>query len=73
MWRLHKQKIVSTASTHAEYYAFADCVAEVLPIRGVWNDLDVEILDSVNISEDKTGAIWLAKNEKFPKNLTTLT
>lgn len=68
MWRSQKQKIVSRASTHAEYYALADCVEEVLPIKGVLGDLDVDIKDGINIYEDNTGAIGLAKNGKFSKN-----
>lgn len=68
MWKPQKQNIVSRASTHAEYYALADCVEEVLPIRGVLSDIDVKVEGSVKIYEDNTGAIALAKNGKFNKN-----
>ncbi|RVE51958.1 hypothetical protein evm_003424 [Chilo suppressalis] len=61
MWKSHKQKIVSRASTHAEYYALADCVEEVLPLIGVLCDLGVEIRDPVKIYEDNSGAIALSK------------
>ncbi|KAF2881362.1 hypothetical protein ILUMI_24805 [Ignelater luminosus] len=36
-----KQKIVSRASTHAEYYALVNCVEEVTSIKGVLTDLGV--------------------------------
>ena len=39
LWKAQKQKIVSRTSTHAEYYALADCVEEVLPNRGLLKDL----------------------------------
>ncbi|KAG6438785.1 hypothetical protein O3G_MSEX000222 [Manduca sexta] len=66
-WKSQKQKIVSRASTHAEYYALADCVEEVLPIKGVLSDLDV-VINCIKIYEDNTGAIALSKNGKFCKN-----
>lgn len=68
MWRSQKQKIVSRASTHAEFYALANCVEEVLPIKGVLCDLGVNVLNPVNVYEDNSGAIALAKNGKFCKN-----
>lgn len=68
MWKTHKQRIVSRASTHAEYYALADCVTEVLPVIGILGDLDVKISKPVKIYEDNSGAISLSKNGKFCKN-----
>lgn len=68
MWKTHKQKIVSRASTHAEYYALADCVEEVLPVIGLLGDLDVVVKGPVKIFEDNSGAIALSKNGKFCKN-----
>lgn len=68
MWKTHKQKIVSRASTHAEYYALADCVEEVLPVKGVLGDLGVAVKGPIKIFEDNSGAIALSKNGKFCKN-----
>lgn len=65
MWKTNKQKVVSRASTHAEYYALANCVEEVLPIRGILSDFDVQLSGPVPIFEDNTGAIALAKGGKF--------
>lgn len=67
-WKSQKQKIVSRASAHAEYYALAECVEEVLPIKGILHELSYNINDGINIYEDNTGAICLAKNGKFSKN-----
>lgn len=68
LWKSQKQKIVSRASTHAEYYALAEAVSEILPIRGILSELNVELNTAVKIYEDNTGAISLSKNGKFSKN-----
>lgn len=44
---------------------YNDCVEEVLQIRGVLSDLDVEIKDNVKIYEDNTSTICLTKNKKL--------
>lgn len=44
LWKSKKQAIVSRASTHAEFYALAECVQEVLPVRGILNDFDIKLL-----------------------------
>jgi len=67
-WKSKKQSIVSRASTHAEYYALAECVEEVLPIKGILNDIDIKIDNPIKIYEDNSGAIILAKHGKFAKN-----
>lgn len=67
LWKTQKQKIVSRASTHAEYYALADCVTEVLPIQGLLNELKIECKPTT-IYEDNIGAIALGNNGKFTKN-----
>ncbi|KAK2578108.1 hypothetical protein KPH14_000538, partial [Odynerus spinipes] len=68
LWKSQKQKIVSRASTHAEYYALANCVEEILPIRGILNELEIKLHGPVTIYEDNAGAILLAKNGNFSKN-----
>lgn len=66
-WKSQKQKTVSRASTHAEYYALADCVEEVLQIKGVLSDIGIDT-NCIKIFEDNTGAIALSKSGKFCKN-----
>ncbi|KAF2891050.1 hypothetical protein ILUMI_15123, partial [Ignelater luminosus] len=68
LWKSQKQKIVSRASTHAKYYALADCVEKVIPIKGILTDLGVMVNPPIKIYEDNTGAIALAKKGKFSKN-----
>lgn len=68
MWKSQKQKIVSRASTHAEFYALADCVEELLPIKGILDDLNLKITSAIKIYEVNSGAIAFAKNGKFSKN-----
>ena len=67
-WKSQKQKIVSRASTHAEYYALAECVQETLPIRRILTELGINLTNAVKIYEDNTGAISLGKNRNFSKN-----
>lgn len=67
-WKSQKQKIVSRASTHAEYYALASCVEELIPINGVLEEIGINLEKAINIYEDNSGAIALAKNGKFCKN-----
>ena len=68
-WKVQKQKIVTRASTHAEYYALADCVSELLPIKNFLAELNLNV-DSPSpiIYEDNSGALCLGKNGKFSKN-----
>lgn len=68
LWKTQKQRVVSRASTHAEFYALADCVQEVIPIKGILSEFGIKKEDSVNIYEDNSGAIALSKHGKFSKN-----
>lgn len=68
LWRTQKQKVVSRASTHAKFYAIADCVEEVLPIKGILSDFNIRKDSPVKIYEDNSGAIAFSKNGKFSKN-----
>ncbi|KAK9679200.1 hypothetical protein QE152_g40211 [Popillia japonica] len=68
LWKSQKQKIVSRASTHAEYYALANCVEEIIPIQGILEELGITLSSPVKVYEDNSGAITLAKNGKFSKN-----
>ena len=67
LWKSLKQKVVSRASIHAEFYAIADCVEEILPIRGLLLEMGIKIDNAINVFEDNTGAISLEKNEKLMK------
>ncbi|KAF2896317.1 hypothetical protein ILUMI_09856 [Ignelater luminosus] len=60
--------VAERAPTHAEYYGLADCVQEIIPIKGILTDLGVTVNSPIKIYKDNTGAIALAKNGKFSKN-----
>ena len=68
-WKTIKQKTVSRSSTHAKYYALADAAEEVLYIKGILCDLNIEekYLCNIIIYEDNSGALTLAKNGNFVK------
>lgn len=68
LWKSQKQKIVSRASTHAEYYALADCVEEIIPIKGILSELNINVSKPITVYEDNSGAIILAQKGKFSKN-----
>lgn len=68
-WKIIKQKNVARASTHAEYYAIADALQELIFIKGVISDFNVDknLLLKTKVYEDNTGAIALANNGIFTK------
>lgn len=68
-WKTIKQKTVSRSSTHAEYYALADAAEEILFIKGILSDFNVDDahLCKIKIFEDNSGALALAKNGNFTK------
>lgn len=69
LWKTIKQKTVSRSSTHAEYYALADAAEEILFIKGILSDLNVDDahLCKIKLFEDNSGALALAKNGNFTK------
>lgn len=46
----------------------ASCVEELIPINGVLEEIGINLEKAINIYEDNSGAIALAKNGKFCKN-----
>lgn len=59
--------MASRASTHAEFYAIADFVEEVLPIKGISSELAAIKDSTIKIYEGISGAIVLSKHDKTLK------
>ena len=65
LWKLIKQGAVTSASTHAEYYAIADTIQEVKWLIGLLSELGERNCRPVPVFEDNSGAIVLAETGKF--------
>uniref|UniRef100_A0A2N9IRX0 Integrase catalytic domain-containing protein n=1 Tax=Fagus sylvatica TaxID=28930 RepID=A0A2N9IRX0_FAGSY len=64
-WRSKKQSVVARSSTEAEYRAFADTTAELLWLRWLLQDLDIDCSTTVPIHCDNRSAIQIAHNDVF--------
>ena len=68
-WKSHKQNTVTKCSTFAEYTAMSEAVTETLFIKNLLREtFEVELEKPINIYEDNSGAIAIAKFENFTKN-----
>ena len=67
-WKSRKQNIVTKSSTAAEYVALSDCVTELLLIRDLLKTFKIKINNPINVHEDNSGAISIAKFGNFTKN-----
>ena len=61
-WRSKKQKVVALSSTEAEYNALADMVKEVLYVKQLLEEVDIEVDTPIKIFIDNVGAIHMARN-----------
>ncbi|GKB32713.1 retrovirus-related pol polyprotein from transposon TNT 1-94 [Tanacetum coccineum] len=61
---------VATSNTEAEYMAFTETVKEAIWLRGLLEELGVE-LNTVAVNCDNQGAIHLLRNHVFMKRLST--
>ena len=68
-WKLRKQNVVTKCSTFAEYIALSEAVTECLFIRNLCNAMfEMNVNEAINIFEDNSGAVAIAKFGKFTKN-----
>lgn len=67
-WKSRKQKSVTKASTFAEYVALSEAVSELKFVKELLNILNVKLVKPINIYEDNSGALNIAKYGNFTKN-----
>ena len=67
-WKSRKQGSVTKSSTAAEYVGLSEVVSEVLLIKDLLNSFKVKIEKPINIHEDNSGAVNIAKYGNFTKN-----
>nr|GEX90347.1 retrovirus-related Pol polyprotein from transposon TNT 1-94 [Tanacetum cinerariifolium] len=63
-WRATLQHVVALSTTEAEYMALTEAVKEAIWLRGLLEELDVE-LNTVVVNCDNQGAIHLSQNQVF--------
>ena len=66
-WKSRKQGSVTKSSTAAEYVALSEAVSEVILIMDLLYSFKVEIKTPVNMYEDNSGAVNVAKYGNFTK------
>ena len=66
-WISRKQGSVTKSSTAAEYVALSEAVSEILQIKDLLSNFNVEIKKPVNVYEDNSGAVIIAKYGNFTK------
>ena len=60
-WKSRKQGSVTKSSTAAEYVALSEAVSEIGIINDLLSNFNVEIKKPVNVYEDNSGAVIIAK------------
>ena len=66
-WKSRKQGSVTKSSIAAEYVALSEAVSEILLIKDLISNFNVEIKKPVNVYEDNSGAVIIAKYGNFTK------
>ena len=66
-WKSRKQGSVTKSSTAAEYVALSEAVSEILLIRDLLSSFKIEIKEPINMYEDNSGAVSIAKYGNFTK------
>ena len=64
-WSSRKQDVVSTSTTEAEFYALAEATKEILWLKGLLADFNLETPPSISIHSDNKSTIAMVENEKF--------
>lgn len=67
-WKTRKQNSVTKSSTSAEYVALSEAVSELKLIKDLIEIFDLKFENPINIYEDNSGAISIAKFGNFTKN-----
>ena len=65
-WTCRKQNCVSLSSTEAEYIALAETCQEVIWLRSLCEDFDIECETTV-VNVDNQSCVKMCQNEKFSK------
>lgn len=66
-WKSKKQSSVTKSSTSAEYVALSECVSELILVKDILLDFNIEIENPISIFEDNSGTINIAKFGNFTK------
>lgn len=66
-WKSKKQGSVTKSSTAAEYVALSEAVSEVKLVKDIVSEFKIRIDQAINIYEDNSGAITIAKYGNFTK------
>jgi len=67
-WKTRKQSSVTKSSTHTEYVALSEAVSKIKVIVYLLKDFQANVTRSINVYEDNSGAVAIAKFENFTKN-----
>lgn len=67
-WKSKKQGSVTKSSTAAEYVALSESVSELKVIMNILKDFKVKLEKRINIFEDNSGVVAIAKYGNFTKN-----
>ena len=67
-WKTRKQGSITKSSTHAEYVALSESVSEIKVIENLLKDFQVNVARPINVYENNSGAVAIAKFGNFTKN-----
>ena len=67
-WKSRKQGSVTKSSTAAEYVALSELVSEIKVVQNLLKDFKVKVEKPIEIYEDNSGAIAIAKFGNLTKN-----
>jgi len=67
-WKTKKQGSVTKSSTHAEYVALSESVSEIKVIVNLLKDFQANVARPINMYEDNSRAVAIAKFGNFTKN-----
>jgi len=67
-WKTRKQNSVTKLSTPAEYVALSESVSEIKVIMNLLKDFQANVTRPINVYEDNSGAVVIAKFGNFAKN-----